>query len=524
MRKVLSATAIVGIFVTIGLVIIYMGMRMMEKQAKGPTQTITVFFKDAGNAGHGTEVYVNGRSVGWVKEPPKYKQGFGWIYKIAIPTSIIIPVKTTFTVTSEAGGLMPGAKTYIDCRIPQIPFAHRVPSDYTATQAYKDFLASPEYKRWLLSEEGQQFKNYPEVQELAPIVNPNDYLEPAPKNHVFTGQVDEGLQGIIKKGQQTVDQVNKTIEQINNMLGSGVENRFDEMTKGIENAVLQINNILSQINSIVSSSQASILGSVKNINLITEDLRAVSSEIRKVATDPVMLKRVNTITANLETTTTSIDKILASVEELTGDPQVKQNIKDTLTNLKLTTQEAAITLQQMQSTIKKLDVALEKAPDLIDKASSTLDSAQDSIQNLGNISSFMSPHGEIRQRWYQYKVGNKRNDSFRGDFDLRLGSNNLFLLAGVDNIGEDNDVNLQAGSQIFSGVTVRPGIIRSKLGLGLDIGNPDNLQIILNGFDPNNITLNSYLKFRFNKSISLIGGVEDTFRKNKITAGIGYNF
>lgn len=524
MRKVLSATAIVGIFVTIGLVLIYMGLRMMEKHAKGPTQTINVFLKDAGNAGNGTEVYINGRSVGWVKEQPKYKQGFGWMFKIAIPRSINIPLNTTFTVTSEAGGLMPGAKTYFDCRIAPLPFAHRVPADYNETLTYKAFLASPEYTRWLLSEEGKQFKSYAEVRDNAPLLNPNDFLEPAPKSYVFSGQVDEGLQGIIKKGQQTVDQVNKTIEQVNDMLGSGMETRFDEMSKGIENAVLQINSILGQVNTMVANSQSSIVGSVKNVNLITEDLRVVSAEIRKVATDPVMQKRVNTITANLETTTTSIDKILASVEEMTGDPQVKQDIKETLANLKVTTHEAAITLQQMQTSMKKLDVALDKAPELIDKASSTLDSAQDGINQLGNLSSFMAPHGEIRQRWYQYESGGKNKDSYRGDFDIRLGSPKLFLQAGVDNIGEDDDVNLQAGAEIFPGVAVRPGIVRSKLGMGVDVGSPDKLQLILNSFDPNNITLNSYLRLRFNPNISVIAGVEDTFRKNNFTAGIGYNF
>lgn len=524
MRKVLTATAIVGIFVTIGLVIIYIGLRIMEKQIKGPTQTINLFLKNAGNAGNGTTVNLNGRSVGWVKQQPVYKQGFGWTLKIALPRSIKVPINTTFTVTSEAGGLMPGAKTYIDCRIPQLPFAHRIPDDYVKSQDYLSFLSSPDYKRWLLSPEGKAFVSDPEIVAAAPLVNPDDYLNPVQPGYTFEGVVDEGLQGIIKKGQLTVDQVNKTIEQVNNMLGSGMEGKFDEMSKGVEKAILQINSILGQVNTMVASSQASIIGSVKNVNLITDDLRVVSAEVRKFATDPVMANRIKTITQNLESTTTSIDKIMANVEELAGDPQVKKDIKDTLSNLKTSTYEASVTLQQMQSSMKKLDVALDKAPALLDKATSTLDSAQSGISQLGNLSSFMSPHGEIRQRWYQYDENGKTKDTYRGDFDVRLGSPKVFLQAGVDSIGEDDDVNLQAGAEVFPGVAVRPGIIRSKLGIGVDVGSPDKVQLILNGYNPNNFTLNSYMRFRFNQNISFIAGVEDTFNKNNFTAGIGYNF
>ncbi|GAH80486.1 unnamed protein product, partial [marine sediment metagenome] len=57
---------------------------------------------------------------------------------------------------------------------------------------------------------------------------------------------------------------------------------------------------------------------------------------------------------------------------------------------------------------------------------------------------------------------------------------------GMDDIGEENDVNVQIGDR-QDRYTLRYGIVRSRLGFGVDFSLPRRTTLSLDIFDPNNL-------------------------------------
>ena len=88
-----------------------------------------------------------------------------------------------------------------------------------------------------------------------------------------------------------------------------------------------------------------------------------------------------------------------------------------------------------------------------------------------------------------------------------LSDKNLFKI-GVNDIGEGNRFNLQAG-QKMGALTARAGIIDGEVGLGLDADAGKYFRFSLDAYDLNNIRLRPRASVRFGKGTYLFGQVDD---------------
>ena len=168
--------------------------------------------------------------------------------------------------------------------------------------------------------------------------------------------------------------------------------------------------------------------------------------------------------ANIATTSARIDNMAKSLEGVVTDPQTAEDLKAVLHNTRGVTEKA-------------------------DKM----------MSGLGGGA--ITPGVEV--------MYSGQESNWRANFDVtaNLSDKNLFKI-GVNDIGEGNRFNLQAG-QKMGALTARAGIIDGEVGLGLDADAGKYFRFSLDAYDLNNIRLRPRASVRFGKGTYLFGQVDD---------------
>ena len=80
---------------------------------------------------------------------------------------------------------------------------------------------------------------------------------------------------------------------------------------------------------------------------------------------------------------------------------------------------------------------------------------------------------------------------WKTDFNIDVGKKDgAYFKLGVDDIGNENNVNAQLGSKFAnSRLGVRGGVVNGKPGLGLDIYSGKRFQMSVEGYDPDDMQL-----------------------------------
>jgi len=94
-----------------------------------------------------------------------------------------------------------------------------------------------------------------------------------------------------------------------------------------------------------------------------------------------------------------------------------------------------------------------------------------------------------------------------------------FLRLGVDDIGEESNVNAQIGERLRLGA-VRYGLVRSRLGVGFDFRPRGSTGISIDVFDPNALRADVLGEVPLGHSgWSLMMGVRDLGKENQYVVG-----
>ena len=173
--------------------------------------------------------------------------------------------------------------------------------------------------------------------------------------------------------------------------------------------------------------------------------------------------------ANLSATSKRIDNMASALEGVVTDPQVAEDLKATLHSVRGVS---------------------ERADKMMGKVSS--------IETEGSLETMYSGKED---RWQTGISMDVRPDD------------SSFLRLGLNDIGEDNNVNFQGGMSrgIFG---ARAGVIDSKAGVGIDIGSK-KLNLSVDGYDPNHFRLKSRLQYEIAKDTYLFTQVNDINKADK---------
>lgn len=261
---------------------------------------------------------------------------------------------------------------------------------------------------------------------------------------------DQALRGGIV---DTIGTVNRTARQMEFLFKD-----IGMMTKDFKKITNQTDNLLAQINGITATAVPQIGGILGHTRQVAMNMEALSGRFNQLANDPALYNQARTSIGNINdltqrwsrltddvnrlvnrdvgSITNNVKEITNDIKEITSDKDVKANVKSVAKNAKQLTdfflnpapndkdRKTTVNFRAEAMGAVRLDRGLQISPAVLGN-----------FNIFGNIG-FAGPLSH-------YKVG-------------------------LDEIGDKNKFNLQLGSTINDKSVLRFGIVRGKLGAGID--------------------------------------------------------
>ncbi|PIQ26647.1 hypothetical protein COW36_01195 [bacterium (Candidatus Blackallbacteria) CG17_big_fil_post_rev_8_21_14_2_50_48_46] len=252
---------------------------------------------------------------------------------------------------------------------------------------------------------------------------------------------------------QTAGTINKTASQL-----SGLFKDIKGVTSGFGKLTTQTEILLKQINGATTATIPEVQAIIASTRRIAGNVEALSGQVNELANDPQMLnntrqsisningltrqwqdftKDLQGLTRKFEGITDDVKTITGDVLEISHDPEIKKNIRTVAKNATRLT-NAIFDLTDPQTQTNQLD----------------LNFRAEALGAMRLTQDFKAVPGA---------VGN-----FNVFGDLGLGGPVSYFRVGLDEIGDGNLINLQAGSKIDDKSLVRFGLVRGKIGAGAD--------------------------------------------------------
>ena len=304
------------------------------------------------------------------------------------------------------------------------------------------------------------------------------------------------------------------------------------------NAEEQLNRLSYQSQTLIAHLDDAAVSGKKiahNGELLTSDLRDALAENRKtlrsllqsadesasalagllnqaggLINDPKIKANLVTMTDNLASVTARLDVTTSNIEALSSDPRLAADLRETLANLKETT----ASIKNITGRVETIRIPGEKRrpgepipPPAPPKPAAAV--------------SLIEP-GLAIDSFYDTTQPRLRADV---DYTLRTGGKGRFYRAGLYDLTESNQLNLQVGQALGAGGNVdfayRYGLLAGKFGLGMDT-RVGPLDFRLDAYDPNHLTGNARAKLYLNRARtqSLLFGVDDLARDNRAVIGV----
>lgn len=268
--------------------------------------------------------------------------------------------------------------------------------------------------------------------------------------------------------------VQTLLDSMNDVLGDkDTQAALKEVSMNLKKITSNVDNLTAVLADMAASNQGDIRQMAQNMNHMTASLMNTADNLEVLVStfngNGETGKNLKEAVANLSATSKRIDNMARSLEGVVTDPQTAEDLKATLHNVRNVSERADKMMGQVSAV--EVDTSLE-----------TMYSGKEN-------------------RW-QTGMG----------VDIRPSANSLLRL-GLNDIGEENNVNFQGGIRHGS-FGARAGVIDSKAGLGVDIGSK-KLNLSVDGYDPNDFRLKSRLQYEVAKDTYIFTQVNDINKSDK---------
>lgn len=286
---------------------------------------------------------------------------------------------------------------------------------------------------------------------------------------------------------------------------------IDEFLESSSNVLLKMENMADSINNIVGDKQVqeSLKQTIKNTARITANLDQLTltmTDILQANQGQIneMIGQLNSMARSLNNSAAQVEKIAVGAE---ANGATGENIASLFSNI-------ASTSERIDNMAKKLEqvVTDEKTSKTI---KGTLENAHQASERankiLGNISKIKA------QASADFSYSNKAENAYRTDLNVRVYNGGQdFLLLGLSDVGEQNDLNLQFGKN-FQALNLRMGSMQGTAGVGIDYKVNDKLTLFSELYDPKEHYLRIGGEYKLANNLYLLGQSMDTKGTDKNT-------
>jgi phospholipid/cholesterol/gamma-HCH transport system substrate-binding protein len=312
---------------------------------------------------------------------------------------------------------------------------------------------------------------------------------------------DKKFGDAIKNSAYSIEDTVATI----NMTAKGIDDRLDEMQGKVEKFLDHLDNVGFQVSDLIDESRTSVLDSVENINGFTKDLKDISSRNKKL---------INKMLSDFQKTAERLKKLISDIEH---NGTTARDLRTTLSNIR----ESSKNMEKITDEIRRVFDDGTVREDL-------KESTHRLRSILGKTDKFLSGKGGFLKTKMGYSsIFNTEEDYFVNDVDMDMDIFGYKLNMGVRNIGHGSELDFQIGTGPFKkipGLTGRFGVIKSKMGFGLDY-KWKNAITKIDVIDTQNTKVDTTTLYNFWENMDLLSRTEDILSSDReYNVGVRYHF
>jgi phospholipid/cholesterol/gamma-HCH transport system substrate-binding protein len=327
------------------------------------------------------------------------------------------------------------------------------------------------------------------------------------------GEAAPDLADMLSTGAHVLTTFERTAEQVQSVLANKqivarVERALDSLADASDSA----SKVAQVAATIAQRSEPATQDILNRLSRAAADMQETSSTIRAAIAQGTALEDVQATAGNIQEATKHIADLTATLDELASSPKTKEQFRETLDVI----HEASLKLKKIGSDFETFSDELRKAAPSVPKVVKEAEQISGTVNQLQESLKPPEVHPDFRVL-YNSKAGRTFST---GNLDFNYPSTpEHFVRLGVDDIGEESNVNIQLGEHQRLG-TLRYGLVRSRLGVGFDLQLPRRAKLSLDLFNPNSMRADVLLGVPLGRSDwALLAGARDVGQENLFVIG-----
>ena len=279
------------------------------------------------------------------------------------------------------------------------------------------------------------------------------------------------------------------------------EQGMDTMFMGLSTAIGQVQTLLTTINNIIDNPKmkgslldmmVSMQEASGNINRLTSSLEQMvyqnQGDVRQIVAN------LSSLTSGMNRTMNTVEHMMNNVDSVVGDPQTAEDLRSTLQNIA----SASARVERMAASIEGVVGDPKTAEDIKETIHNARELSDRANKMLGKVESVkVQPSVDV--------LYSGKESEWRADFNVDVGAEKgAFLSLGVDDIGQENLFNAQAGTR-NENFGMRAGVIASRPGVGVDAYAGKKWKFSADAYDLNDVQLRLRSQYELGAGTYLMG-------------------
>ena len=320
------------------------------------------------------------------------------------------------------------------------------------------------------------------------------------------GVLSPDLSDLMASGLEVLENLNKTSSLLRSVLAD------QEVLAGVKEALTRFadsaataSKLAQSVSALADEARPELVGTLKQLREAAADLQTTTAGLHTRLDETTAFDDFNTAAREAAAAAIQAKQLLADLAEV-ADPETRKQLKDTISAV----HDAAESLRVFAEELRKAAPAVPK----VAKEAESIAAYSSGLRER------LKPP-EIDARFdvlYSPQAGRSFSS---GALDLKT-TQDRFLRLGIDDIGEDSAANIQIGDRQRRGV-LRYGLVRSRLGFGLDYPLPGEVTVSLDVLDPNNLRADLLADIPLilgRQDLGVTAGVRDLGDETLFVAGV----
>jgi phospholipid/cholesterol/gamma-HCH transport system substrate-binding protein len=347
------------------------------------------------------------------------------------------------------------------------------------------------------------------IQERFVEVVPAAYspeAEPLKDGDEVQGELSPDLSDLMASGVEVLDGLNRTSQMLRSVLSdqevlAGVKGALSSFTESAKAA----SDLAGSASELMAESRPELMATLKRLQEAAGELEDTTSALQTRLGTTTALDDFEKAAREASEAAAKANQMVTDLSEV-ADPETRRQLK-----------QAIAAASEAAESLRIFAEELRKAAPVVPKVAKE---AENIAEYSTGLRERLKPP-EIHARFDVLYSGKAGRSFSSGLLDFKT-SEGQFLRLGIDDVGEDSAANIQIGEQQRKGV-LRYGLVRSRLGFGLDCPLPGHGTISLDVLDPNNVRADILADIPLilgRQDLGLTAGVRDLGEDTLFVAGL----